>query len=350
MNITRGIIAKAQKVVLYGPEGIGKSTLAAQFPNPLFIDTEGSTSNMDVARFDAPSSWTMLNQQIQYVKQNKPCQSVVIDTIDWAERMCIDHICQSNQKNSIEDFGYGAGYIKLEEELGKFLNLLSDLIECGINVVLTAHSQIRKFEQPDEMGAYDRYELKLGKKTSSRTSALVKEWADMVLFANYKTLSVASDSQSKKFKGQGGKRVIFTTHHPAWDAKNRFGLPDEIDMDFGQLAHIFNYHQPTQQVMNVPPEPTPSPFELTPEDKNIEYPFDTEEPSSNQEVVLNVPPALADLMKQNNVTVDEIKAVVGQKGYYPADTPIENYDPQFVNGVLVAAWAQVFSQIQEMRL
>ena len=89
----------------------------------------------------------------------------------------------------------------------------------GVHVVLTAHAMMRKFEQPDEMGAYDRWELKLQKKTS----ALVKEWSDLLLFANYKTLSVATDEKGKKFKAQGGRRVIYTSHHPCWDAKNRLG-------------------------------------------------------------------------------------------------------------------------------
>ena len=70
MNITRGKQAKAQRVIIYGTEGIGKSSLASQFPNPLFIDTEGSTSNMDVARMDKPTSWTMLMNQIAFVKAN----------------------------------------------------------------------------------------------------------------------------------------------------------------------------------------------------------------------------------------------------------------------------------------
>ena len=88
-------------------------------------------------------------------------------------------------------------------------------------MVLTAHAQIKKFEQPDELGAYDRWELKLEKKTAP----LTKEWADMVLFANYKTMVVNVDNQGAakgKNKAQGGQRVMFTTHHPAWDAKNRY--------------------------------------------------------------------------------------------------------------------------------
>ncbi len=81
----------------------------------------------------------------------------------------------------------------------------------GINVVLTAHAKIVKFEQPDEMGAHDRWELKLGIKRLQKL--LTKEWADMVLFCNYKTVSGCMTKV--KFKGQGGKRVMYTTHHPA---------------------------------------------------------------------------------------------------------------------------------------
>src|SRR5699024_369983 len=97
-------------------------------------------------------------------------ETLVIDSIDWAEMECTQNVCAQYNKKGIEDFGYGQGYIYVKEEFGRFLNKLSDVIEAGINVVLTAHSQIVKFEQPDEMGAYDRYQLKLGKKTSSQTA------------------------------------------------------------------------------------------------------------------------------------------------------------------------------------
>ena len=227
MQITRGKIPSAKKVVIYGPEGIGKSTFASRFPDPVFIDTEGSTKDMDVARLPEASSWQMITEEIEYIRTNPNiCRTIVVDTIDWAERMCVEHICQKHRKNGIEDFGYGNGYVYVAEEFGRFLNKLEEVVKAGVNVVLTAHSQVRKFEQPDEMGAYDRYELKLGKKTSSQTSPLVKEWADMLLFANYKTYSVATDDKGKKFKAQGGERVLYTSHHSCWDAKNRYGLPD----------------------------------------------------------------------------------------------------------------------------
>ena len=102
--------------------------------------------------------------------------------------LCIESVLQAHGKKGIEDFGYGNGYTYVAEEWGRFLNLLQDVIDvANINVVLTAHAIIRKFEQPNEMGSYDRYELKLGKKTTAQTAPLTKEWADMVLFANYRT-------------------------------------------------------------------------------------------------------------------------------------------------------------------
>ncbi len=108
MQITRGKRARAQRVIIYGPEGIGKSSFAAQFPEPLFIDTEGSTDNMDVARMDKPTSYTMLKNQIAFVKANPTCcKTLVIDTIDWAESLIVDDVCAQHGKKGIEDFGWG---------------------------------------------------------------------------------------------------------------------------------------------------------------------------------------------------------------------------------------------------
>lgn len=351
MNITRGIQPKPLKVVIYGPEGIGKSTFAGLFPDPLFIDTEGSTARMDVARTETPTSLAMLMQILTEVRDTAPCRTLVLDTVDWAERLCITAVCAKNGKTGIEDFGYGKGYSYVFEEMGRILNLLSDIWERGIHIVLTAHAAIRKFEQPDEMGAYDRWELKLINSPRCNSCAMVKEWADMVLFANYKTYAVAADKDGKKMKARGGERVMYTSHNPCWDAKNRFGLAPELPFDFGQIAHIFGQAvpapapAPAAPVQRTTPQPAPvSDAPLTVGD------LDEFEPLVPDVVIPDgIPPALADLMRQNNVTESEIQLAVGMRGYFPENMPIANYPPDFIQGVLIGAWAQVFGMIQENR-
>lgn len=351
MKITRGIQPKPLKVVVYGPEGIGKSTFASMFPDPLFIDTEGSTARMDVARTETPTSLAMLMQILTEVRDNPPgCKTLVIDTIDWAERLCTQAVCAKNGKTGIEDFGYGKGYSYIYEEMGRILNLLNDIWERGMHIVITAHAAIRKFEQPDEMGAYDRWELKLINSPKCNSCAMVKEWADMVLFANYKTYAIAADKDGKKMKARGGERVMYTAHNPCWDAKNRFGLAPELPFDFAQIAHIFGQAvpatapAPAAPVQRTTPQPAPaSDAPLAVGD------LDEFEPLESVAVPDGIPPALADLMRQNNVTEQEIQLAVGMRGYFPENMPIANYPPDFVQGVLIGAWAQVFGLIQENR-
>ncbi len=338
MNITNGIIPSAQKVIVYGPEGIGKSTFASKFPDPLFSDTEGSTKKLNIKRFDAPSSWEMLLQQVQYVRDNKPCKTYVVDTADWAEKLCAQSVCAAHKKQSIADFGYGTGFTYLKDEFGKLLNLLDEVIDRGINVVITAHSYLRKFEQPDEMGAYDRYEMKLTK----LVAPLIKEWADAVFFVNYKTY-VVTDDKTKKSKAQGsGTRMMYTTHHPCWDAKNRDGLADELPFDFEQIKHILP--DCTQQTMQTTTVVEHDKFDEILDNDDVPTPVsDYPELHSNNSVIQQ----LYDLMKPEKVTIEEIQAVVADKGYYPKNTPIENYDNEFIQGVLIGAWSQVFSAVEE---
>lgn len=378
MEITRGKIPCAKKVVVYGPEGIGKSTFASKFPDPVFIDTEGSTKDMDVARLPAPSSWNMLLEEVRYVMDNpQVCKTLVIDTADWAEQLCSTSVCDKHQKSGIEDFGYGKGYVFLQEEFGKLLNLLTDVVEQKmINAVLTAHAKMRKFEQPDEMGAYDRWEMKLSK----NVSPMVKEWADMVLFANYKTHVVKVDGKNK---AQGGQRVLYTTHHSCWDAKNRYSLPDEIPFEYGSIAHIFSGNantyetstptnhvstqQPVRETKPAYTAPAAQPAKETPpqtSDHDVstamnepeQLSMDLNEPTSSTSEEFSVDPRvpkhLRDLMIANHVCEWDIENVVEARGYVPEGTPIWEYDtvnPGIVDGLLVASWDQVYAAIKEMK-
>lgn len=361
MQITRGKIQRAQKVVVYGPEGIGKSTFAASFPNPLFIDTEGSTNHMDVARMERPSSWTMLLEQVRYIRDHPSvCQTMVIDTADWAEQLCVIDICAKSKppKAGLEDFGYGKGYVYLAEEFGKLLNLLEEIIDRGIHVVMAAHAAMRRVELPEETGSYDRWEMKLQKKTAP----LVKEWADLVLFANYKIYVVNVDNQGAqkgKNKAQGGARVMYTTHHVSWDAKNRHGLPDELPFEFQAIERCI-----PMTTKEAAPEPQATPAEDPVSDVFFgKIPAATEQPPAQpqpepqaQKVQppqpdppSGIPKPLWDLMTKDRVTPEEIQEAVASRGYYPQGTPISNYDPGFIDGVLIACWEQVYGMVMSIR-
>lgn len=335
MEIIRGKIVGAQKFVVYGPEGIGKTTFASKFPEPLFIDTEGSTKHYDVARLPTPSSFQMIKEMIQYVIQNpNVCKTLVLDTADWTELLAIDDVCSKHSIDSIETLGYGKGYVYLSEEIGKLLNMLTEVINKGINVVITAHAAAKKVELPDEMGAYDRWELKLQKKVAP----LVKEWADNVFFLNYKTIIVNIDNKGSvkgKNKAQGGKRVMYTTHHVCWDAKNRLGLPEELDVDYTLIAPYINFNSGKVAVNNTA--------------KIVEK--ETSNTQGSYEISINeeIPLELLELMKLDSISVEEIKSAVASKGYYPIDTHIGAYDMNFVKGVLVGAWPKVKDMVLSAR-
>lgn len=351
--ITSGIVTgKGQKVVIYGAEGVGKTSLASRFPNPVFTDTEGSTDGMDVRRLPKPSSWTMLRQEAEFVRDGgAQCSTWVIDTFDWAEKLCINELCAANNKKGIEDFGYGNGYVYEQEEIARFLTLLEDITLRGINVVITCHAATRKYELPEELGQYDRWELKLGKKTSSQISPIVKEWADIVLFLNYKTHVFATDDKGNKHKAAGKERVMYTSHHPCWDAKNRCGLPDELPLAWESISHVIPDNMKAAPVTAPPavstvPD-TVKPPEKAPETSALDSFVDiTPQPQSLE----GIPKALADLMKMNNVTPEEIEYVCSEvKGYMPKGMPLKDYPNEFIQGCLVGAWAQVFGEVQANR-
>lgn len=285
LRISNGIVRRAQKVVLYGPEGIGKSTLASAFPDPLFIDTEGGTSHLNVKRVSIDGSFSDLIETIQTVAEQDVCRSLVLDTVDWAEQICVADLLKKYRQTSIESFGYGKGYTYLAEEVQQILRAFDSVIASGKNAIIVAHAKMRKQELPDEAGAFDRWELKL----SRQAAPLVKEWADMLLFLNYKTMVIHTEDGSNK--AQGGKRVIYTSHHPCWDAKNRCGLADELPLAFDSIARIFE--------------------------------------------------SLPELMAKSGITEEQIRSVVSEK-VLPHDAPLSSCED-----IIVRNWDRIASKVNK---
>jgi len=232
MKIIKGKQQRPQRVVIYGVESVGKTTFASKFPNPLFLDIEGGSNHLAVDRV-AVATWKELGECINEASRTD-YETIVVDSADWAERLAVEDLLATNKKQSVEDFGFGKGWVMTAEKVSRFLTALDTLIDAGKHVVVLAHSKVQRTEPPDILAAYDRYELKLSK----QSSPLVKEWADELWFFRFKTKAVTQDSG--KAKGIWGKeRIILTTHSAAYDAKTRSGLAEELPMEWESVAHLF---------------------------------------------------------------------------------------------------------------
>ena len=328
IKVTTGLVNRPQKVVIYGSEGVGKTTLASDFPSPLFIDTEGGTAHMNVARAQWGETWTDLISTVKEVAKSKDlCETLVIDTADWAEQLCIKHVLKTrlingNPASGVEDYGYGKGYTYVGEEFQNLLSALNDVIQNGIHVVVTAHAKMRKFEQPDETGAYDRWEMKLSK----QVSPLLKEWADMILFCNYQTRVVTTENKVKK--AQGGKRIMFTTHHPCWDAKNRHGLPDKLDMEYARIKDAIE-----GGAKDTRPEPDAAPKKSQPK-----------KPEPAKKETPDLAPAktpleqLQEKMKEVLISAENVQDACSMAKLQPKNKPLEEYGDEFIQKQLLDKW------------
>lgn len=244
MQIKRGKINEPVKAVIYGGEGLGKSTLASLLPAPIVIDVEGSTGRLDVARI-APSSEAEVKAAINMIVANhsKEFKTLVIDTADWVESMIAEAMCSTQRKASIAECGggYGKGYVELGRKFAEILDLLDAAAACGMHVVVLAHQKTVKVSPPDQIEGYTRYELKLN---TEHVAAKLKEWAHMILFLRRDVQLIKGKDDRIKGGTDSAPHLIQTAFTPAWDAKNRHDLPETLVYEKGvlpvELKRIFD--------------------------------------------------------------------------------------------------------------
>lgn len=234
--ISSGPLSRPQRVVFYGPHGIGKTFLAKDAPEALFLDLEDGTANFDLRRIRC-AGWGELETALKTLRSDhEGVGTLVIDTVDAADKFLRADLCATHKKTGLEDFGYGKGWQYLLEAFEKFLAQLDAFISMGIHVVLVGHSTVKRVYLPELSDPFDRYELQI----FDRNSARLRQWADAVLFLNWFT-KVREDA-SGKVRGTGGReRVIYTTHSVAYDAKNRVNLPEKLECKFSELTPIFSF-------------------------------------------------------------------------------------------------------------
>ena len=218
----------AQKFLVYGIPGIGKTLFGSTFRNPVLLPVEDGASAIDIMSLPVAVTYEAIIASIDYlVKTDLPYNTLVIDSLDWIEPLVWDAVCRENGKTSIEAFGYGKGYIECDKLWRYIMGGLDYLRHLkGMDIVVLAHSEIKTVSPPDT-DQYDTYQIKMQK----RAFALWTEWAETVLFLNYKVNlhKTSTGINQERVRGIGtGDRVIYTSERPAYKAKSRWPLPDEI--------------------------------------------------------------------------------------------------------------------------
>jgi cell division septation protein DedD len=330
MQIIKGKVHEPVKAVVYGPEGIGKTTFASQWPNPLIIDVEKGAAQVGTDRV-IPTSYEEVKAIISNLKQDaQGYKTIVFDTADWLEKMISKMVCDREGLSSIESVKFGKAWVMVAEEWKRLCDQLDNLrVSQAVNILFLAHSTIRNFNPPVEE-KYDRWEMKLSKQGNS----ILKEWVSLIFFVNYEVIVTEN-------KAAGGQRYMYSTHSPCWDAKNRYGLKDKLKFDFKEIASIFVDSTPVktpQQVITssveevkpepkteAKPEPKPEPKnevkEVKPEVKPEVKAETSEDPEKDQALV-----QLISLCKTAGVTVDELRKEVAAKGIATIDMMPSQYN------------------------
>lgn len=248
-SIQKGKRKAPLRLVVYGVDGVGKTTFAASAPSPVFLGTEDGSEHLDVARFPMPQTWEELLEAVRALTDGESTyQTLVVDSLDWAEPLLWRHIIQKanvgakEPVESIEEVGggYGKGYSAAVDGWRVFVAALERLQrDRKMNVILIGHASVKTWKNP-EGEDFDRYVLKLHEKSA----ALLREWASGVYFANFETFA-NKDTKTKRVRGVStGSRLLYTLRTGAYDAKDRYGVPEQLPLSWSEFVAAVERGQP----------------------------------------------------------------------------------------------------------
>lgn len=230
-NVVKGRIAKPLRILLHGPEGIGKSTFAANAPAPIFLAGEDGTAELDAVRFPEPTTWTdVLDAVNELATVPHDYQTLVTDTVNSIEPLCWQHVCEKHGFKTIEAPGFGKGYLAALDEWRVLLARLEHLRTTrGMTLIFLVHTVVRNFKNP-EGEDFGRYVPKINHNAAS----LLCEWSDIVLHAKHEQFTHEVNGRARGIST--GERVLCTQRTAAYDAKNRHDLPAELPLDWQSFA------------------------------------------------------------------------------------------------------------------
>lgn len=234
---------KPPRLLIYGPPGSGKTSLAASFPNPVILDVEdGVPAGVEIASLGEIEKFEdILDRLAALVKQKHDFKTLITDSLDRMEPLIWDYYCRENNYDSIESPGFGKGYTEVLDIWERYLKACQILRrEKGMTIIHVAHSTVAKFEDP-KAGSYSRYNSRLHAKANN----LVQDDVDAILFVNQDISLVKEDEgfgrESKRAEG-GHVTWIYATGKPGWVAKNRYDIPDELIYEKGEgFAALVDY-------------------------------------------------------------------------------------------------------------
>lgn len=211
------------RIVIHGKGGIGKSTLASQAPDTIFLCAEDGLENIDAKDVQPhPTTLEEVFSALDFVGTLDHA-TLAVDSLDWLEPIIWEYVCRIGKKKDIEAFGYGKGYVAALDQWRAILHKLAALRARGMNVILIAHAVRKPFKNPlgDD---YEHWTIKLHEKAAG----LIVEWSDIVAYCDD---DIATDDTSGRVKALStGKRIMRCQPNPAYLAKTRFALPPRIEL------------------------------------------------------------------------------------------------------------------------
>jgi len=244
-SIQKGASHLPPRILIYGVQGIGKTKFGADAPKPIFLLTEDGLGVLESEHFPLLKSYNEVMEALTVLAtEDHGFETLVMDSLDWMEPLVWAHTCVINNWTSIEDAGYGKGYVEALAYWGEYLNAINYLRnEKGMTIIQTAHATAKRFNDPTTE-PYDRYQIKLQDKAASK----MLEHSDIVLFANYRITTIKEGKDKKNVRAVGqGERIIYTEERPAFIAKNRYSLPTELPLDWNEITKHIPYFNPKKK-------------------------------------------------------------------------------------------------------
>jgi len=248
-NITKGKLKETWRLLLFGVEGIGKTSFGASMPKPIFIDVESGSGQLDVERFPTPQNFADVLDGIRELRETQhDRETLVVDTIDWVEALIWRHVCARDRMHDIEEYGFGKGYNVALDEWRTLIRELEALERAkGMNICLLGHSHVKTFKNP-EGADFDRYEPQV----HAKAAGVLKQWPRAVLFAHYEQYAEKESRYALKAKGFAtGERLIFTNRTAAYDAKNRYELPASLPLSWEAFVQAATTERSAEELIEL---------------------------------------------------------------------------------------------------